>query len=69
MNDMQVPTTDILTFRGKKVVLDSDLARAYNVPTKQRNQQVKRNPERFPEDFCVIWALHLKKNLLRWYAV
>jgi len=52
MNDMQIPTIDILTFRGKKVILDSDLARAYNVPTKQLNLQVKRNQDRFPEDFC-----------------
>jgi len=63
MNDMQVPTIDILTFRGKKVILDSDLARAYNVPTRQLNQQVKRNPERFPEDFCFQLTREEKENL------
>lgn len=37
--------------RGHKVMLDSDLSQLYEVPTKQLNQQVKRNPERFPKDF------------------
>src|ERR1700758_1539892 len=37
--------------RGQRVILDSDLARLYGVPTKQLNQQVRRNPRRFPEDF------------------
>ena len=63
MNDMQIPTIDILTFRGRKVVLDSDLARAYDVQTKQLNQQVKRNPERFPEDFCFQLTREEAENL------
>ena len=37
--------------RGQKVMLDSDLAELYNVPTKRLNEQVKRNLERFPDDF------------------
>jgi len=41
----------ILTVRGEKVLLDRDLARIYGVPTKRLNEQVRRNPERFPEDF------------------
>jgi len=41
----------ILTARGQKVLLDSDLAAIYGVPTKALNQAVKRNSERFPEDF------------------
>jgi hypothetical protein len=41
----------IHVIRGKKVILDSDLARIYGVPTKRFNQQVKRNRVRFPEDF------------------
>jgi hypothetical protein len=41
----------ILTLRGQKVVLDADLARTYGVATKVLNQAVKRNRERFPEDF------------------
>ena len=41
----------ILLLRGKKVMLDRDLARLYGVKTKVLNQAVKRNIERFPEDF------------------
>jgi len=37
--------------RGKKVILDHDLARLYGVTTKVLNQAVKRNLDRFPEDF------------------
>jgi len=41
----------ILLIRNKKVILDRDLARLYNVTTKALKQAVKRNIERFPEDF------------------
>lgn len=41
----------IYHIRGKKVMLDSDLANLYGVETKQLKRQVKRNIERFPDDF------------------
>ncbi len=41
----------IYVFRGQKVMLDSDLAALYEVPTKALNQAVKRNLDRFPNDF------------------
>ena len=41
----------ILSIRGEKVMLDSDLAVIYGVPTKVLNQAVKRNLSRFPPDF------------------
>jgi hypothetical protein len=41
----------IRTIRGKKVILDFDLAEIYDVPTKALNQAVKRNLTRFPDDF------------------
>lgn len=41
----------ILLIRGHKVMLDSDLASLYGVGTKVLNQAVKRNLDRFPEDF------------------
>ena len=41
----------ILNIRGKQVMLDRDLARLYGVETRVLNQAVKRNIERFPEDF------------------
>ena len=42
----------IYTIRGKQVMLDSDVAMLYNYETKKVNQVVKRNIDRFPEDFC-----------------
>lgn len=41
----------ILTLRGQKVILDTDLAGLYGVEVKRLNEQVKRNRDRFPEDF------------------
>jgi phage regulator Rha-like protein len=41
----------ILCLRGRRVMLDSDLAELYGVETKALNRAVSRNPERFPEDF------------------
>ena len=41
----------ILNIRGKQVMLDRDLARLYGVETKRLNEAVKRNLERFPDDF------------------
>lgn len=41
----------IYFFRDKKVMLDSDLSELYGIETKQLNQAVKRNPDRFPDDF------------------
>ncbi len=42
----------ILTLRGTRVVLDSELARIYGVTTARLNQQVRRNLKRFPQDFA-----------------
>jgi hypothetical protein len=41
----------ILVLRNQKVILDTDLAELYGVPVKRLNEQVKRNPQRFPPDF------------------
>ena len=41
----------IFNIRGKQVMIDKDLALLYGVETKRLNEQVKRNIERFPEDF------------------
>ncbi len=41
----------IMEIRGQRVLLDSDLADLYEVDTKRLNEQVKRNADRFPEDF------------------
>lgn len=42
---------NILLIRGHRVMLDTDLAKLYGVPTKVLNQAVKRNATRFPADF------------------
>ena len=42
----------IYTIRGKQVMLDSDVAMLYHYETKNINKAMKRNIERFPEDFC-----------------
>jgi len=41
----------IITIRNQKVIIDRDLAEIYGVQTRRLNEQVKRNPDRFPEDF------------------
>ena len=45
--------TLIFTVRGKRVILDADLARIYGVTTKRLNEQVRRNADRFPSDFMI----------------
>ena len=49
--DLVIVQNLIYEIRGQKVMLDSDLARLYQVETKALNQAVKRNAERFPSDF------------------
>ena len=51
MEELQVIQNKIYEIRGYKVMLDRDLAEMYGVQTKVLNQAVKRNPDRFPEDF------------------
>lgn len=48
---------------GKKVMLDSDLAKLYNVETKRVNEAVKNNPEKFPRRFSWILTNEEKNNL------
>jgi hypothetical protein len=47
----EVIMNKIYLIRGKKVMLDRDLAQLYNVETKQLKRAVRRNIRRFPEDF------------------
>ncbi len=57
MNDNKeiLPINDIrnqiFSIRGQQVMIDRDLADLYQVPTKRLNEQVKRNIDRFPEEF------------------
>ena len=51
MNDIVIIENKIYEIRGQKVMLDFDLAEMYEIETKNLNKAVKRNIERFPEDF------------------
>jgi hypothetical protein len=57
----------IRVVRGQRVILDSDLAALYGVTTKRLNEQVRRNTNRFPEDFSIVLDNHelaiLRSNL------
>ena len=46
------PQEAIIRLRGQAVILDSDLAALYGVSVKRLNEQVRRNPDRFPEPFA-----------------
>ena len=50
---IEVVTQRIFFIRGQKVMLDADLAEFYGVATKRLNEQVKRDKDRFPEDFMI----------------
>ncbi len=54
----------ILLIRGKKVLLDRDLAELYGVETKNLNRQVKRNKERFPVEFMFQLTKEEKNELV-----
>ena len=51
LQPIELIASKILIIRGQKVMIDADLAELYGVPTKRLNEQVKRNPARFPDDF------------------
>jgi len=53
----------ILLIRGKKVMLDRDLAELYGVQTKYLTRQVRRNKDRFPSDFLLILTRQELTNL------
>ena len=55
---------EILFIRGKKVMLDKDLAALYQVETKNLNKAVKRNRERFPDDFMFQLTKEEFNNLM-----
>ena len=67
-NELKIINTEeiknlIYTIRGKEVMLDSDVAMLYHYETKNVNKAMKRNIERFPEDFCFQLTNDEFKNL------
>ena len=59
----------IRTIHGQKVILDSDLARVFGVPTFRFNEAVKRNRERFPDDFLFQLTREEHSNLISQIAI
>src|SRR5438552_18882831 len=55
--------TRIRSFRGLRVILDSDLAAIYGVSSKRLKEQFKRNPERFPKDYAFFLTRQELANL------
>jgi hypothetical protein len=65
----EVIAARIFEIRGKKVMLDKDLAQLYGVETYRLNEQVKRNRKRFPEDFMFQLTKQEAKNLISHFAI
>ncbi|MDD5692130.1 MAG: ORF6N domain-containing protein [Candidatus Omnitrophica bacterium] len=62
-------TAKIFLIRGRKVMLDRDLAQLYEVETYRLNEQVKRNKKRFPDDFMFQLTNQEAKNLISQNAI
>lgn len=59
----------IFVIRGQTVMFDEDLAALYAVETRRLNEQVKRNLDRFPEDFMFVLKDEEFKNLKSQFAI
>ncbi|HEY0655263.1 MAG TPA: ORF6N domain-containing protein [Chryseosolibacter sp.] len=64
----EVVISKIYRIRDQKVMLDEDLAELYQVETRRLNEQVKRNLERFPEDFMFQLTVEEWENLMSQFA-
>ena len=53
-DNIEIIKERILEIRGQRVMLDKDLAELYGVETKRLNEAVKRNINRFPDDFMFV---------------
>jgi hypothetical protein len=66
---IEVVAAKILLVRGKRVMLDRDLADLYGVPTGVLNQAVKRNKDRFPEDFMFLLTKEEFSSLISQFVI
>ena len=64
MNQLELIQSKIYEIRGQKVMLDRDLAELYQVETRVLNQAVKRNIDRFPEDFMFRLTKEDRKSVV-----
>jgi len=60
----EIIISKIYQIRGKKIMLDLDLAELYGVSTGRLNEQVKRNPKRFPKDFMFKLTVKEKDKVI-----
>ncbi len=67
--EAEVIREKIYFIRGRKVMLDRDLAMLYGVPTHRLNESVKRNLNRFPEDFMFQINKNEVSNLISQFAI
>ena len=65
----EIIESKIFLIRGKKVMLDSDLAKLYEVQTFRLNEAVKRNKKRFPDDFMFRLTKKEHQNLISQFAI
>ncbi|MFZ6014205.1 MAG: ORF6N domain-containing protein [Bacteroidota bacterium] len=69
--DITIPDETVISkifiIRGKRVMIDTDLAELYGVPTKRLNEQVKRNTKWFPEDFMFQLSEEKRQSLIENY--
>jgi hypothetical protein len=62
---VEIIASKIFVIRGKRVMLDSDLAQLYGVQTRHLTRQVRRNIKRFPSDFMIQLTRKEYRELLR----
>ena len=55
----------IIVIRNQQVILDSDVAELYGVQTKEVNQAVKNNPDKFPEGYIISLIAKEKNELVK----
>lgn len=73
MNDLETSVVEpveqlIRVIRGERVIVDADLAGLYGVSTRRLNEQVKRNADRFPQDFAFLLTRQEFTNLMSQFA-
>ena len=67
--ELELIKRNILEIRGKKVMLDVDLATIYEVETRVLKQAVRRNLDRFPEDFMFELTIEEMNNLVSQFVI
>lgn len=71
-NQIMLPEATIISkiflIRGKKIILDRDLANFYGIETRRLKEQVRRNSERFPDDFMIEFTKEELENFRKQFG-